>query len=140
MKYIKKYESESGYKRTQAYTVSLYNLEDSKNYEDYVLYSQEDQANFIINYVNEEIRVAYVEEEVDDKIIEDPEEYGAIKDETNIPTFIDNDDAMEWYNENSRSLNKSSSCIINTDICEIIENVKLDKKIKELREIKKFNL
>ena len=97
-----------------------------------------------INYVNEEISVAYGEDDVDSEIIVDPEEEGAIKDKYNIPIFIDKLKAMVWYNENSRERNRSSSCVMNTDSCEIVENIKLDEKVKKLREITKqitkFNL
>lgn len=144
MRYIKKYENDSIYKRKSAFYLSLYNLEESKSEEDYVFYTEEDRDNFIINYVNEEISVAYGEDDVDSKIIVDPEEEGAIKDKYNIPIFIDKLKAMVWYNENTRQGNRSSSCVMNTDSCEIVENIKLDEKVKKLREITKqitkFNL
>ena len=132
------YESYHNYKREQGFYLSLYNLENSKSEEDYVFYTEEDHDNFIINYVNEEIR------ENIEEIRLAPEDVGAIKDESGIPVFIDKEDAREWFNENSRESNRSSSCIMISDFCEIISNVKLDKEILELRDqvqaTKKYNL
>ena len=136
MKYIKQFESEKYYKREHCCYLSLYNLEDSKSSEGYVFYTEEANDNFIINYVNEEIKIAYE----NDEIFLDPVDVGAIKDESNIPVFIDKEEAMEWFNENSRESNKSSSCIMISDFVEIVSNVQLDKKVIKLREIKKYNL